>query len=159
MSSGDLVSIGKGLALLPSGCCILTATAEGRSTGMLASWVQQAAFEPPMVSVAIKRGRPIEQLIQRSSRFVLNLVGDDPKPLFRHFGRGFELDQDAFAGLASRATEFGVELDDAAGVLSCVVTHVTAAGDHNLYLAGVAEARVMDGTRPYVHLRKNGMSY
>jgi len=159
MSTLDLDSIGKGLALLPSGCCILTACGPGRKTGMLASWVQQAAFDPPMVSVAVKRGRPIEELIHQSSRFVLNVLGEDPKPLFRHFGAGFGLEQDAFAGLAHLETGYGVELEAAAGTLSCMVTHVTSAGDHNLYLGQVAEAKAKPGARPYVHVRKNGLSY
>jgi len=35
----------------------VTARLDERSTGMLASWVQQVGFDPPMISVAVKKGR------------------------------------------------------------------------------------------------------
>ncbi len=38
------------VAKIPSGLAVLTATHKGRSTGMLASWVQQASFEPLMLT-------------------------------------------------------------------------------------------------------------
>ena len=99
----DAESIGAGIGRIPSGCSILTVQHAGRSTGLLVSWVQQAAFDPPSISVAVKRGRPAEGLIDGSGRFVLNLVGEDPKPMFKRFGKGFSLEEDAFAGLAIEA--------------------------------------------------------
>ncbi len=146
------------IGLIPSGCCILTATAANESTGMLASWVQQAAFEPLMVTVAVKTGRPIEKLIQRSQRFTLNLLGEDPFALFKHFGGGFEPGEAAFEGLPVEDTPHGVELADALGWLSCSVAAMTPAGDHTVYLGRVESGRRRDG-KPYVHLRKTGRSY
>jgi hypothetical protein len=47
----------RALGRIPSGLFILTARFEDQSTGMLASWVQQVSFDPPLVSVAVKKGR------------------------------------------------------------------------------------------------------
>jgi flavin reductase (DIM6/NTAB) family NADH-FMN oxidoreductase RutF len=154
----DRDAISKGLALIPSGCSILTAASPAGRTGMLASWVQQASIDPPMVSVAVKRGRPIEALMSESQRFCLNILGEDPKPFFKQFGGGFRLDQDAFAGLAATDTPYGVELGAAIARLACSITSVVEAGDHNLYLGRIVGATTGAG-RPYVHIRKSGLSY
>ncbi|MBC8108463.1 MAG: hypothetical protein H7Z14_17895, partial [Anaerolineae bacterium] len=41
--------IGKALGRIPSGVFVLTAAHAGERMAMLASWVQQAAFEPPAI--------------------------------------------------------------------------------------------------------------
>ncbi len=64
------------LGRLPSGIFILTIGSGDRATGMLASWVMQAGFEPPMVTVAIKQGRYVGEWLAEGQPFVLNLVGE-----------------------------------------------------------------------------------
>lgn len=159
--AGDssMEAIGRALAAIPSGCSILTCRAEAWSTGLLASWIQQASFDPPLISVAIKKGRPVEGLLERSGRFVVNVLGPEPKALLRHFARGFDLSDDAFSGLAVRPTEYGVELEEVVAHLACEVTDKLAAGDHVLYLARVREAARREELDPYVHVRKSGLSY
>src|SRR6266446_4493075 len=81
--------LGQALGRIPSGLYILTVTHEGRSTGMLASWVQQAGFDPPMVTVAIAGQRYVGDWVAASGRFTLNQLPAGSKALIRHFGRGF----------------------------------------------------------------------
>jgi len=153
-------SIGTAIGRIPSGCSILTVEYERRSTGMLVSWVQQAAFAPPSITVAVRRGRPAGSLIEGAKRFVLNVVGEDPKVMFKHFGKGFSLEEDAFAGRAVERGEFGPMLTECIAQLGCRVLHMLPAGDHDLYLAEVVSARCPQGdTAPYVHLRRSGLSY
>lgn len=151
--------IGAAVGRIPSGCSILTAEHEGRSSGVLVSWVQQAAFEPPSISVCVKQGRPIVELIVASKRFMLNVIGEDPTAMFRHFGRGFKLDEDAFKGLQTTTTEFGPMIDGCIAHLGCRVTNKVAIGDHDLYLAEVVAGDVVNGASPYCHLRSTGFSY
>lgn len=152
-------TIGSALGRVPSGCAIMTAQAEGRATGMLVSWTQQAAFDPPSLTVALKRGRPIATLLASSRRFALNLLGDDPTAMFRHFGRGFGPDEDAFAGVAVTPSEFGPTLAVAIACLGCRVVDSLAVGDHDLYVAEVVSASAVANAKPYVHTRKSGLSY
>ncbi|HKQ49756.1 MAG TPA: flavin reductase family protein [Phycisphaerae bacterium] len=151
--------VGRALGRIPSGCAIVTARSGEKCTGMLGSWVQQAGFEPPMISVAIRRGRPIEGLIEASGEFVINLLGEDPTAMFRHFGKGFELGQDAFAGLAVKEVACGIEIADQVARLSVRVRGRCEAGDHVIYVGEVVEASAKEAGRAYVHTRKSGWSY
>jgi flavin reductase (DIM6/NTAB) family NADH-FMN oxidoreductase RutF len=151
--------IGAAIGRIPSGCAILTVAQGGRSTGLLVSWVQQASFEPPSVTVCIRKGRPAAELIDGSQRFLLNVIGDDPTAMFRHFGRGFSLEDDAFRGMQTEPTEFGVLLSSCIAYLGCRVTQKVAVGDHDLYVAEVVTGGVNGAGKPYVHIRSSGLSY
>lgn len=160
MSGNDSNSaLAKALALVPSGCSIITSGSVESGTGMLASWVQQAAFDPPLVTVSIKAGRPIQTHIDATSRFVLNVLGEDPGPMFKHFGAGFEPGAPAFDGLDVAENQWGVQLSGVAGTLSCEVQSQLAASDHIVYLAKVCDSSATEGAKPYVHIRKSGLSY
>ncbi len=152
-------TLAKALALIPSGCSIITAGAGDAATGMLASWVQQASFDPPYVTVSVKNGRPIQGIIDDTNRFVLNLLGEDPGAMFKHFGAGFGPGEPAFEGLETSENEWGVELAVAAGSLSCEVQSSAKAGDHTVYIAKVCSTNTAGDQKPYVHIRKSGLSY
>lgn len=152
-------AIGAALGRIPSGCGILAVRHQREATGVLVSWFQQASFDPPVISVAVKKGRYVEKLLEESHQFVLNLIGEDPTALFKHFGKGFEPDEDAFVGLNPQETPFGPMLPSAIAGLGCEVADTMEAGDHRLYLGRVKAALGDAGKQPYVHLRRSGLSY
>lgn len=160
MTEANRQDVARALGRLPSGCAILTARAEGRRTGILASWVQQAAFEPPMLSVALKKDRPIGDLIRRSGEFVVNVLGENPTAMFKHFGKGFSPEEDSFAGLSAREVACGIEIADQIARLSVKLRGSLDAGDHEVFVGEVVEASAStELLPPYVHVRKNGLSY
>lgn len=148
------------LGRLPSGIYILTVGEGDNATGMLASWVQQAAFDPPMVSVALKRGRHVTERIEAGEPFVLNVVGEGQKPLLKHFAKGFEPGEPAFEGIAIARTACGAPgLADAIAVVECRMTAAADAGDHRVVVAEATGGEVLADTPPMVHLRKRGDHY
>ncbi len=150
----------KAISRIPSGCSILTARTQTDRTGMLASWVQQAAFEPPIVSVAVKAGRPISDIIQTAGGFALNLLGENPGPMFKHFGKGFAPGEEAFADLDTNDVEFGIAIPDRIALLSCKLVATQKVGDHDVHFGEVVRANVDEALpTPYVHIRKSGSSY
>jgi len=155
----DREGIGSALGKVASGCSILTVQHAGRETGVLVSWVQQASFDPPAISVCLKRGRPAADLIHGAQRFLLNILSDPPTAMFRHFARGFSLDEDAFAGLVTERDDFGRVIRESAAWLGCQVAQVVPVGDHDLYVAEVLAGRTAAERSPYVHLRRSGFSY
>ncbi len=161
MMKEDRNDIGSAIGRIPSGCSILTVQHGNRATGLLVSWVQQAAFDPPSITVCVKGGRPALEMIDGAGCFVLNVIGADPRVWFKHFGKGFALDEDAFLGLIVEQTALGPLLTDCIAHLGCRVRDKLSIGDHELYAAEVVSARAPESpdAAPHVHIRKSGLSY
>ncbi len=151
--------VSRALGQIPSGCFVLTAADAGQSTGILASWVQQAAFDPPSVTVAIKQGRAIRTLIDRSGYFVLNTLDENCNGLLKRFGSSCDLDKPAFEGLRTRTVPAGVVIEDSLAHLCCKVIGQADAGDHTVYVGAVVDGGVHRAGRPNVRIRNNGMNY
>ena len=148
------------LGRVPSGIFILTAASEGQSTGMLASWVMQAGFEPPTLTVAVKLGRYVGEWLTAGQPFVLNFVREHDKLLLKHFVRGFEPGEPAFEGLATELTSTGIPLlATALGYLECKPLRHLDSGDHRIFLAQVVDGHLAHDEPPMVHVRKTGKHY
>ncbi len=162
-ASGSNETLGAALGRIPSGLFVVTARLDDRSTGLLASWVQQVGFQPPMITLAVRKGRYLTSWLERHPYFALNQVGQGQKHLLKHFGAGFEPTADAFAGIARTESETHgtIVLDDAIAWMECQLAHVFATGgDHDLLVAQVIGGQVKDGAiEPAVHLRKSGLHY
>ena len=151
------------LAKIPSGLFILTARLDENATGMLASWVQQVGFEPPMVMIAVKKNRFVTEWLERHPYFALNQLAEDSKALLKHFGAGFPPEANAFEGISTRETgeHHSIILNEAMGYLECHLAHVFATGgDHDLIVARIIAGELLHAeVSPYVHVRKNGFHY
>ncbi len=152
------------LGRIPSGLFILSAKgADGEETGMLASWVQQASFDPPAVTVAINSKRYLKDWLTPGASVALSQIGETQKSMVGHFGKGFEPNEPAFNGLNTVATPNGLTvLSDALGWIDGTVAGSIESGDHSIYLIQLTSAAVCPRhpeERPWVHLRKNGMKY
>jgi flavin reductase (DIM6/NTAB) family NADH-FMN oxidoreductase RutF len=127
---------------------------------MLASWVQQCSFNPPQLTVAIRRERDISAWLTRGAVFTLNILDDSQTDMIGHFGRGFKVGEPAFEGLEiERGSAGDPILSEALAYLECQVTARLPAGDHDLVLAEVTCGRVLAEGHPMVHIRKSGMHY
>jgi flavin reductase (DIM6/NTAB) family NADH-FMN oxidoreductase RutF len=154
-------SVDQVLGRIPSGIFILTVGTGPRATGMLSSWVMQAGFDPPMVSVAVKLGRYVCDWLSEGQPFVLNIVGESQTMLMKHFAKGFEPGEPAFEGLEIKHCARGVPiLKDALGHLECEPVRHIDSGDHRIFLAKAVRGKLHDtDSTPKVHIRKNGARY
>lgn len=161
MSENDAKSkLGKSLGHIPSGVAILT-TQEGNERGaMLASWFQQCSFEPPMITVAIKKGRSAEAILKASEKFALSLLHTGQKDMLSHFGKGFKPGEDPFVGIGVETKNTGLPvLKDCLCYLECLVRHVYEAGDHQIFVGEVIHGDYEGEGQPMVHVRRNGFNY
>lgn len=148
------------LGQIPSGLFILTVRRAEMETGMLASWVMQAGFEPPMLSVAVKQGRYVSEWLSAGSPFVINIVGEEHKSLISRFGKGFEPGEPALEGLnIKRTSDQTPILADALGWLECRPMKNVDSGDHRIFLAEISAGELAGQGKPFVHIRKNGLRY
>ena len=139
----------------------MTIGRDERATGMLASWVMQAGFEPPCVTVAVKRGRYVAEWMAAGEPFVLNLVGEKQHQFLKHFGKGFEPGEAAFEGLDVEVAANGVpSLVGVVGRLECLPASHVESGDHVIFLATVTGGSLQStDLPPMVHIRKSGGNY
>jgi flavin reductase (DIM6/NTAB) family NADH-FMN oxidoreductase RutF len=152
------------LGRVPSGVFILIAGDGGdRRTGLLASWIQQASFEPPQVTVAVNKSRYLNEWLVEGSPVTINQIAKGDNVLFRHFGKGFEPDQNAFLGIETSESASGLPvLTSAMASMEGQVVSQMPAGDHIIYLIEITSAcssGSADLFEPFVHIRKNGFGY
>ena len=153
-------SIAQILGRIPSGLFVLTVRHGGQDGGMLASWVMQAGFEPPMVSVAVRSDRHIAAWLTAGSPFVLHVLPMGDKSLLKHFSRGFEPGDAVLAGLDfERGPDDVAVLKGTVGHLKCTAVGHADSGDHRIFLAQVFGGGLDLHEPPSVHIRKNGLRY
>ena len=139
------------------------ASATARSSAMVASWVAQASFDPPGLTVAVAKDRAIEALMQVGDRFVLNVLREDNhQQLLRHFLKRFPPGADRFAGVNTLegVAAGGPVLGDALAYLGCRVVQRLEGPDHWIIYAEVEQGNVADTeASTAVHHRKVGNHY
>ena len=156
--------LGQALGRIPSGLFILTARRGDSATGMLASWVQQAGFDPPMLTLALRRDRFLADWLAVGGRFALNQLPAGQKHLIRHFARGFPPDAPAFDGVALHPgddhPQDGPILADALAYLRCEVAGHLDGPDHRIVLSRIhSGALLKPDAEPMLHVRKSGFHY
>lgn len=157
----------KALGRISGGLYIVTASQGSKDnqlrSAMVASWVTQASFEPPGLTVAVAKDRAIEALMQVGDRFVVNILREDKfQLLLKHFLKRFPPGADRFAGvkLLENIAPGGPILSDALAFLSCQVKQRLEVSDHWIIYAIVEEGNVADAqARTAVHHRKVGNHY
>jgi flavin reductase (DIM6/NTAB) family NADH-FMN oxidoreductase RutF len=148
------------LGRLPSGLFILTARRDNRETGMLASWIMQAGFDPPMLTVALGMDRVLGRWLAEGTKFAVNVLADHQRSVLGHFGRGFEEDEPAFDGIEVRRPAHGIPvLTGTVGNLICEPQSHIDSGDHRIFLARIVSGHLESDRPPLVHVRKNGLKY
>lgn len=140
--------------------CVLAAKRGELTSAMLASWVTQASFNPPGLTVAVAKDRAVESLTHTGDKFVLNILKEGMN-VRRHFLKPFAPGEDRFAGLDTQDAENGCPIiNDALAYLECTVKNRMDCGDHWLVYAAVDNGKVIQSTgMPAVHHRKSGSQY
>ena len=140
--------------------CVVTATQGEVKTGMLASWVAQASFSPPGLTIAVAKDRAMENMTYTGSNFVVNILAEG-REIRKQFMKVYAPGQDRFAGLdTAEANNGGVILNGALAYLECTVKNRMEVGDHWLVYATVDDGKVLnqDGVTA-VHHRKSASYY
>jgi flavin reductase (DIM6/NTAB) family NADH-FMN oxidoreductase RutF len=146
--------------------CVLTAR-KGQgdavlSGAMVASWVSQASFTPPGITVAVAKDRAVEALLHKGDRFALNVLaeGRESGPM-KQFLQPFAPGADRFSGLDLEASPNDQPLlPDGLAWLEGEVKQRMECGDHWLIYAEVGHGGLIDseGTTA-VHQRRSGANY
>ena len=141
---------------------VLTTRKGELSGAMVASWISQASFTPPGLTVAVAKDRAVEALLQKGDRFALNVLaeGRESGPM-RQFLQPFEPGADRFQGLELEDSPNQQPLlPDALAWLEGHVKQRMECGDHWLIYAEVEHGGVFDQEgSTAVHHRRSGANY
>jgi 3-hydroxy-9,10-secoandrosta-1,3,5(10)-triene-9,17-dione monooxygenase reductase component len=161
MTDPQRQSIGKALGRIPSGVFVLTARRGEQATAMLASWVQQASFEPPTIVFAVGKDRAVRLMLTADARVAVSVLGKGDHVLMKRYARGVAEGEDPFSGVETGTTPAGATyLAGAAAWLECrVMRELDFDSDHVLYVAEVTGGAVLKEDAPFTHVRGNGFHY
>ena len=160
-------NLDKALGRLSGGLYVVTASegedANYRQSAMVASWVSQASFSPPGITVAVAKDRAIESFMQVGSTFVVNILREDNfQIMFRHFLKRFEPGADRFADveIVKNIAKGGPVLAKSLAYLDCKVNSRLESPDHWIIYGIVKNGNVSDlSCKTAVHHRKVANHY
>ena len=146
------------LRMFSYGVYILSSVNEGEYCVSTITWASQASFEPPMISVCIKRNSASYEIVKKRGEFILHLLGDNQKELASTFFKPTIFENEKLNG-----QEFSLEnnlplLKDIPAYIQCKVVEILENGDHPLFLAEVVDAKINNDSNP-LELRKTGWTY
>ena len=146
--------------------CVLTASkGKGENnikSAMLASWVSQASFSPPGLSISVAKDRAVESILQKGDSFALNILSSNNlKDPLKRFSKPFAPGEDRFSGLDTEETPNGqIIIPDALAWLDASVKERMECGDHWVIYAEVNYGNVLNQDDiTAVHHRKSGSNY
>ena len=156
----------KALGRVVGSLCVLTAS-KGKGdnnikSAMLASWVSQASFSPPGLSIAVAKDRAVESLLQKGDTFALNILSSNNlKEPLKRFSKPFAPGENRFSGLEIEETPNGqIIIPDSLAWLDASVKERMECGDHWVIYAEVNYGDVIRKDElTAVHHRKSGSNY
>ena len=146
--------------------CVVTASkGQGENnvkSAMLASWVSQASFSPPGLSIAVAKDRAVESLLQKGDNFALNILSSNNlKEPLKRFSKPFAAGENRFSGLEIEETpNRQIIIPDSLAWLDGTVKERMECGDHWVIYAEVNYGEVIrKDDLTAVHHRKSGSNY
>ncbi len=146
------------LRMLTYGTYVLTSATEVDICAATVTWVSQASFEPPIVSVCIKRESHTYDVVKQSNRFILHLLSYEQKDFAASFFKSTKKIENLLNGHEFEMNGGLPILKAPPAYLICEVMNVNDRGDHPLFLAQVTDVVVREDIEP-LELRKTGWSY
>jgi flavin reductase (DIM6/NTAB) family NADH-FMN oxidoreductase RutF len=133
------------LRMIPYGLYVLTARDANGANAATVSWLSQASFDPPRVTVHLRNDTGTNERVQATGKFVVNVLGEGQKELASTFFRHVELEGNTLGGAQIHDGITGAPiLDDAPAYLECQVVKTLNAGDHTIVLADVIDAGIQN---------------
>ncbi|MDZ4838170.1 MAG: flavin reductase family protein [Candidatus Melainabacteria bacterium] len=154
--------IGAAIGRMASGVYIINIEDASGREGMLATWVTQAAFNPPMLTITVNNARPILSRLQKGAKATLNVLGKPNSDIFKNFVKPHTEGMDRFEGLEMEESEGGFPPSFAKCISSMMleISNVVDAGDHKIIVGEVKDGKMLNkDLEPMVHFRKDGFQY
>ncbi|MBI3745933.1 MAG: flavin reductase [Chloroflexi bacterium] len=122
-----------------TGVTVVTTFSEGRPQGITVNALSSVSLEPPLVMVALDRGRFITPMVREHGRYAVNVLGEGQQGLSDCFAHAaVRPGREDFCGAAWYPGTTGLPLlEGAIATLECSVVETFSAGDHDLFIGRV----------------------
>lgn len=139
--------------------CVVTLKSGDRHYGFLTSWVSQAGFTPPAITISVAKDHLEADIAEIGRNFVLNILKEG-KNLRRHFLKPPTPDENPFENVATDIASNGsFILTDALAYLECTVQNRMDCGDHWLLYAQVESGKLLESTGVTAVSRRKSASF
>lgn len=131
-----------------------------RPAGITVNAFSSVSLDPPLVMVALDRGRFITPMVRETGRYAVNVLGADQQALSDCFAhapvRPGEPGREDFCGAAWTPGPIGLPLiDGSIASLECTVVETFSAGDHDLFIGRVdSMEQHREGVSPLLYFRR-----
>lgn len=146
-TSVDIFEFRRVMGHFATGVTVITTEHGGEMHGMTANSVTSVSLDPVLILVCLSQESRTALAIQKTRRFAVNILREDQEEISRRFAIP---NGDRFEGLEITEGPNGLpHLPNCLAYLTCRVTEIVAAGDHDVVIAEVEHAEALSG-RPLV---------
>jgi flavin reductase (DIM6/NTAB) family NADH-FMN oxidoreductase RutF len=141
-----------------TGVTVVTSLAGDEPQGITVSALAPVSLDPPLIMVALDRGRFMTPTVAASKRFVVNVLAEDQQLLSDCFAHApVKPGREEFCGAGWRpAPKTGAPiLDGVMAWVECSVVEAYSVGDHELFIGRVESLdHASDGPLPLLYFRR-----
>jgi flavin reductase (DIM6/NTAB) family NADH-FMN oxidoreductase RutF len=148
----------KCLRMFSYGIYVLSSIEGSRLCASTVTWVSQASFSPPLISVCIKKNTLSYEIVKDSRSFILHIPGEDQKDLASAFFKPSSVEDSKINGHSFKIVNGLPLIKGFPAYLVCSVENILEEGDHPLFLASVKDAVVIEDVCG-LELSSTGWSY
>lgn len=148
--------IDKALQSLAYGLYVIGSGVNDKATLIVANWVTQVSFHPPLIAMAIEDSSGIREIISSSGSFSVNVLPSGGTDIARAFVRGKTISRNDGVFIPDKG-EFPF-LKSASSSMGCKVVQELTTGDHIVFVGQVVDA-VSHSEGDTLTLRETGWKY
>jgi flavin reductase (DIM6/NTAB) family NADH-FMN oxidoreductase RutF len=140
-----------------TGISVVTTWDGPKPAGITVNAFSSVSLDPPLVMIALDRGRFITPMVRGAGRYAVSVLGADQQGLSDCFAHApVSPGREAFCGASWHAGPTGLPLvDDAIATLECTTVETFSAGDHDLFIGRVDSLEQhREGMAPLLYFRR-----
>ncbi|WPP53111.1 flavin reductase family protein [Catalinimonas niigatensis] len=109
------------------------------------SWVSQASFDPPLVTVAVNKESDLHETIGKSRVFAVNIVGKEGGDMLSSFAKDSLVEGNKINGFSFSEGDTGSPiLEDVPAYFECELREEVTIGDHSIFVGEVVGGATRD---------------
>ena len=144
------------LGQMTYGIYVLTTRVDDIINGMIASWVTQVSYEPPLIAVAVHPNRYSHDLVEKSRSFALHILDRSQKDLLKTF-KGPDPEK-KFSTISWEPGRAGSPIiKDCLAWFELTVEERLTPGNHTLFIGEVIDGGTRRSGTPLCTLDYEGM--